>query len=203
MIKPAADKQRSQYDSTDDVLIRLLRAHPPEGAAALYDHYGRAVFSLALRIVGDRQIAEEITQDTFVRCWRSAERYNPQRGGLLVWLLGIAHNAAVDELRSRRGQSRRRETGLDALPEGIKHATIDTEQHAVMSAVRDALRELPAAQREAIELIYFGGLTRQEVAEQLKSPLGTIHSRIRLGMTQLRVQLAHLFDEENERVLHG
>lgn len=203
MVKPAVDDQQPHGDSADDALLRLLRARPPEGAAALYDQYGRAVFSLALRIVGDRQIAEEITQDTFVRCWRSAERYDPRRGSLLVWLLGIAHNGAVDELRSRRGQSRRRETALDSLPAGIEHAGIDTEQHAVMSAVRDALRALPAAQREAIELIYFGGLSRQEAAERLRSPLGTIHSRIRLGMAQLRAQLAHLFDDENERALNG
>src|SRR5689334_7768856 len=95
--------------ASDLDLVTLLRVQPADGIAALYDRYGRLVFSMALRVVQDRGAAEEITQDVFMRCWRNLDRYQPSQGSLASWLLSITHNRAIDELRSRRGKDSRRE----------------------------------------------------------------------------------------------
>ncbi len=108
--------------TNDGELAALLRTQPAVGIAALYDRYGRLVFSMALRIVRDRGAAEEITQDVFMRCWRNLDRYQPSQGSLVSWLLSIAHNRAIDELRSRRGKNVRREISDDEL---LPQAAID------------------------------------------------------------------------------
>jgi sigma-70-like protein len=106
-----ADSQDSTPNTalSDDALAELLREQPAAGVAALYDRYSRLVFSLALRIVQDHGAAEEITQDVFLRCWRSIERYQAQQGSLAAWLLAITHHRSIDELRSRRGKDLRRD----------------------------------------------------------------------------------------------
>jgi RNA polymerase sigma-70 factor (ECF subfamily) len=111
------------------------------------------------------------------------------------WLLSIAHNRAIDELRSRRGKNARREISDDEL---LPQAAIDPgfDEALLRDEVRHALQELPPAQREVIELVFWGSLTRREVAEQLQLPLGTVHTRLRLGMDKLREALRRLFIEE-------
>ena len=181
--------------TNDTDLVTLLRERPAAGIAALYDRYGRLVFSLALRIVGDRGAAEEITQDVFLRSWRSLDRYQPSQGSLVSWLLSIAHNRAIDELRSRRGKNARREISDEALqPQAAIDAGFDDA--LLRGEVQQALAELPAAQREVIELVFWGGLTRREIVDRLELPLGTVHTRLRLGMDKLRGTLRRLFDEE-------
>jgi len=181
--------------TNDGELAALLRTQPAVGIAALYARYGRLVFSMALRIVRDRGAAEEITQDVFMRCWRNLDRYQPSQGSLVSWLLSIAHNRAIDELRSRRGKNVRREISDDEL---LPQAAIDPgfDEALLRDEVRQALQELPQAQREVIELVFWGSLTRREVAEQLHLPLGTVHTRLRLGMDKLREALRRLFIEE-------
>ena len=173
----------------DSELLALLRGQPAAGVAALYDRYGRLVFSMALRIVQDRGAAEEIAQDVFVRCWRNIDRYQVHQGSLATWLLVIAHHRAVDELRSRRGKNVRREISDGAL---VAAAVQDSGFDAALlrGEIQDALELLPPAQRDVIELIFWGGLTRREVAERLQLPLGTVHTRLRLGMEKLRATLA-------------
>lgn len=181
--------------TNDAELATLLREQPAAGMALLYDRYGRLVFSMALRIVHDRGAAEEITQDVFMRCWRSLERYQPSQGSLVSWLLSITHNRAIDELRSRRGKDTRREVSDDALQ---PHSLIDPGYDEVLlrSEVRQALDVLPPAQREVVELVFWNSLTRREVAERLQLPLGTVHTRLRLGMDKLREALGGLFADE-------
>jgi RNA polymerase sigma-70 factor, ECF subfamily len=181
--------------TSDADLIALLRNQPSLGLAALYDRYGRLVFSVALRVVQDHGAAEEITQDVFLRCWRNAERYQPTQGSLVSWLLSIAHNRAIDELRSRRGKDQRREiSDLAILPQ----ATFDSgfDDALLRTEIQQALQTLPPAQRDVIELIFWGGLTRREVAERLQLPLGTVHTRLRLGMSKLRDLLERLIGGE-------
>lgn len=180
--------------ATDAELVALLRAQPAAGIAALYDRYGRLVFSIAMRIVNDYGAAEEITQDVFVRCWRTIDRYRVEQGTLASWLISIAHNRAIDELRSRRGKELRRpHAEAEELP-----AVAEPGFDAVLlrGDVQHALSELPTAQRQVIELIFWGGLTRREIADQLRLPLGTVHTRLRLGMDKLREALARLVDTE-------
>lgn len=177
-------------DALDDgQLMARLPQEPTAATAALYDRYGHAVFSVALRVIGDREIAEEITQDVFVACWRGAHSFNAERGSLLTWLLTIAHRRAIDELRSRRGTSRRRETTWEQAPQHAL-ATEHAIEHAVTQAeIRDALASLPTNQREAVELMFFGGFSRQEIADNLRTPLGTINTRLRLAMDKLRAAI--------------
>ena len=182
---------------TDDAaLLHLLHMEPEAGAAALYDRYGRVVFSVVLRIVGDRGAAEEVTQDVFVSSWRAAAQYRPERGSLLTWLLGIAHHRAIDELRSRRHQARKREDPWEELRMPAAQHDPALDLRLLQAEVRAALAELPGAQREVIELLFFGGLTRQEAANRLRAPLGTVHTRLRLGMAKLRHALAHLLNDD-------
>lgn len=185
---------RAPIPATDAELMALLREQPAAGIAALYDRYGRLVYGVALRVVQDHGAAEEITQDVFVRCWRTAERYRAEQGSLAAWLLAIAHNRAIDELRSRRGKELRRPRAAeDELP-----PVLDPGFDAALlrGDVRRALGALPEGQREVIELIFWGGLTRREIAERLRLPLGTVHTRLRLGMEKLREALARLVDAE-------
>jgi RNA polymerase sigma-70 factor, ECF subfamily len=149
---------------------------------------------VALRILQDHG-AEEVTQDVFVRCWSGINRYQPERMRLVSWLLTIAHHCAIDELRSRRGKSQRREISADHMhPLTANEPAIDDA--LLRGEIRVALAALPQPQREVIELIFWGGLTRREAAAQLSVPLGTVHTRLRLGMDKLRGLLGQLFGED-------
>lgn len=178
----------------DDLLLTQRVARGDEEALGhLYDRFGQAVYSLCLRIVRDSATAEELTQEVFVRLWRSAASFDAQRGRLSTWLLRIAHNLALNEIRRRQS---RPVTAPDADWEAESATLADTSaesdpaQLAALReramAVRAALAKLPEAQRVAIELAFFGGLSQAEVAAALGDPLGTVKSRIRVGLQRLR-----------------
>lgn len=156
--------------------------------AALYDATSRQVFGLALRILSDAADAEEVTLDVFSQAWRQSSRFDPARGDVVSWLLTLSHSRAIDRLRSRAG-ARKREEALDTVAESPA-AGDDPEKTSFLAqrarAVRRALAALSTEQREVIELAYFEGLTHVEIADLLRQPLGTVKSRIRLGMTKLR-----------------
>jgi RNA polymerase sigma-70 factor (ECF subfamily) len=179
----------------DGMLVSLLREQPAAGVAMLYDRYSRLVYSIALRIAQDHGAAEEITQDVFLRCWRNIERYHPLQGSLVSWLLAITHHRAIDELRSRRGKNLRREVS-DAAIHPLVAIETGFDEALLRGEVQEALHLLPPAQRDVIELIFWGGLTRREVADRLQLPLGTVHTRLRLGIEKLRAALEQTVAEE-------
>jgi RNA polymerase sigma-70 factor (ECF subfamily) len=154
------------------------------------------VFSFALRIVSERQLAEEILQEAFFRAWQQGGSFSAGRGSFITWLLSITHNLAIDEIRRRR---RRPQKADSEEPEQILDSVADTgagadvEGEVWLGALREtmgrALAELPPAQREALELAYFRGMTQREIAEALGEPLGTIKTRMRLGLQKLREAL--------------
>lgn len=202
MGKTTTDADADRHD--DLRLIELMIDQPTAAVAALYDRYGRLVFSVALRIVGDRGVAEEITQDVFVSCWRNAARYRPDQSSVVTWLLAIAHHRAIDELRSRRYKSQQRELTWEQAPPQALASDHEIDLSLIQSQVHAALADLPANQREVVELLYFGGLSRQEAAERLRTPLGTIHTRLRLAMSKLRAALLPGYAESQEtRVRDG
>ena len=176
----------------DETLVRLLVQQDVRALEALYQRYSRPVFSLALKILGDREVVEEVVQEVFLRLWTRASGYDAQRGKLLSWLLTIAHHRAIDELRRRRSQPE-----TDGFQEQL---AMSEEREADPSAslahveeraeVQQALAQLPQAQRKPIEMAYYGGMTQVEIALALSEPLGTIKTRMRLGMQKLRVLLA-------------
>lgn len=175
----------------DEELVALLLRRQEAALGAVYDRYGRLVYTVALRITGDRETAEEVVQDVFQNIWQAAGSFQPQLGSFSSWLLGITRHRAIDATRSKRERARTREQALDeTLPLGDDTSVErQVSQGLLRDTVREALRELPASQRQAIELAYYGDLTRAQIAERLGEPLGTIKTRLRLGLLKLREML--------------
>ena len=171
----------------DEELIARVRWREEPALGALYDRYSRLIYTIALRIVGDREMAEEVLQDVFQAVWQSAGSFQPN-GSFSAWLIGIARHRAIDATRSRRYRSRAREEVLDDERVTSTLGTTDGYADTLMlrSVVGAALAELPLAQRQAIELAYYGGLTHVEIAARLGEPVGTVKSRMRMGLTKLR-----------------
>jgi RNA polymerase sigma-70 factor (ECF subfamily) len=182
-------------DSTDEELVRRVRHGDTAALETLYSRYGRVVYSFAIRIVGDGQTAEEILQEAFVRTWRQAETFRTVRGNYASWLLSITHNLAIDELRKRQRRPQRVD-GVDISETlyGLVDESTNVEEAAEAGALRErvaiALATLPEAQRVAVELAYFNGMSQREIAAHLREPLGTIKTRLRLGMQKLKDALA-------------
>jgi len=182
---------------TDDQLISALRLGEGWAMTALYDRYARLVFSLSLRILNDRPTAEEAVQEVFVKVWKRARDYDAARGKFSSWLSGIAHNYAIDELRRRRirpSASDDEEEMADVVsdsPAPLDLALQSLEHRRIV----DALCVIPAEQRQPIEMAYFEGYTQQEISDRLREPLGTIKTRMRLGMQKLKSLLNESEDE--------
>jgi RNA polymerase sigma-70 factor, ECF subfamily len=170
-----------------ELLLLVARRHEP-ALGTLYDRYGRMVYAVALRITGDRQTADEVVQDVFQNVWQSAAGFQIGLGSVAVWMMGIARHRAIDATRSKREKRRSAERplveGWDVPDESNVEHLID--QRELRTTVRRALEELPLNQRQAIELAYYSGLTRTEIATQLGEPLGTVKTRLRLGLMKLR-----------------
>jgi RNA polymerase sigma-70 factor (ECF subfamily) len=180
-------------DEADVVLVARMASRDHASMAKLYDLHGRAVFSLALRIVRDQADAEDVTQDVFAQAWRQAERYDRARGAVGAWLLNMARSRAIDRLRTRRGAAVV-STDDATMPAG--HLASDApapdvivEYGARAARVREALDALPFLQRAALELAYFEGMSQSEIAARLEQPLGTVKTRMRLGLMKLREAL--------------
>jgi len=186
--------ERVEYASLrDDELMDRLERRDLGAFEALYDRYGDLVYSVALRVVGDTYVAEDVAQDVFLRVWRRPEQFDLNRGKFVTWLMSVTRNRSIDERRSR-GRRLRHEvlpSGYeeeDVLPSGNERddpalATVLSDERA---AVRQAMEVLPQEQKLAIQLAYFSGLTQQEIANKLGQPLGTVKTRIRLGMQKMR-----------------
>lgn len=194
------ETRRAAAEPSDLALFHALAKGDEAALAALYDRYGGLVYTLALRIVGDRHLAQEVVQDVFLRCWERAETYQPERGRVGAWLLGITRNRAIDLLRSRQHHARLREQDRLPPPGALEEPGQPdaSETIALRQAVGAALDALPARQRQAIALAYYGGLTQAEIAQALGEPLGTIKTRMRDGMERLRRLLRPLIEPERE-----
>ncbi len=194
----SGDMAPRRADWSDETLMSAIAAHDDIAFGILYDRYADLVYAAALRVVGDPQLAEDATQDVFVRIWRRPERFIADRGRFLGWVMSVTRNRAVDECRARRRRLRREGSSLEppaeaseANVESIFAANPEDPQrtaqlHEDQARVRVALVDLPEDQRRVLELAYFGGLTQQEIAAGLHEPLGTVKTRIRLGMQKLR-----------------
>jgi RNA polymerase sigma-70 factor (ECF subfamily) len=167
----------------EDVLARVARADEA-ALAELYDRFGRVAYGLAYRMLRDAALAEDAVQDAFLAVWRTAVSFDPNRGKASTWILTLAHRRAVDVVRR---EDRRRGQPLDDAPaasgEGADETAGVREQRR---SVQAALARLPAEQREALELAYYGGLSQSELAERLGVPLGTVKSRMFAALSKLR-----------------
>jgi RNA polymerase sigma-70 factor (ECF subfamily) len=169
---------------SDEALVLLAARSEESALAELYDRYGRTAYGLALRILRDKDLAEDAVQEAFLAVWRTASRFVPEKAKASTWILTLAHRRAVDIVR--REQRRRTET-LDNAPEpAVEGIDEDAFLRLQRERVQTTLRQLPDAQRESLELAYYGGLSQSELAERLGQPLGTIKSRMFTGLSRMR-----------------
>jgi len=177
-------------DNRERPLVERLVAGDEEALREVYRRHSPAVFGLAMRVLANETLAEDVTQDVFVRLWQQPQRFDPERGQLRAYLLAMAHSRAVERVRSEESLRRRHRTVAE---EPVVNTAPDPERIALDAdagaAIRKALAELPTLQRVPIELAYFEGLSYRQVATRLAEPEGTVKYRIRCGMQKLRAAL--------------
>ena len=177
----------------DQTLIRLIVQARSEALGELYDRYSRLVFSLALHSVGDPATAEEITQDVFLRVWQRARQYRADRGQVSTWLTSITRHRAIDQLRRRGSRPEQHSVVWAELSPGDEPSVNGPEHSAALAMerarVRTAIAQISEEQKQVLALAYFQGLSQSQIAGALGLPLGTVKTRIRLGMQKLREML--------------
>jgi RNA polymerase sigma-70 factor (ECF subfamily) len=201
---PGSGRSSRSDESLDDVeLVRRVRGGDASSLEILYARFAALIFTLALRILGDPELAREALQDTFLRCWDGGHTYDPTRGRVAWWLMGIARNRAIDLLRSRPHQARLRERawGGQRLEDVTEPDAADVI--ALRREIVNALGTLTPEQRRTIELAYYGGLTQTEIASELGQPLGTVKSRTRGALDRLRTALRPLMQTSGEAAPDG
>ena len=188
-------------ETTTPVAAALLPAVARGNVSAfeeLYDRYASTVYGLLLRILSNADDAQEVLQETFVKAWTSAKMFDAVRGSEVAWLMSIARSRGIDRLRSRKVRLEREDEAGREIS-FLEHTTgadpvVQSEERI---AVRSALAELPPPQRLALELAYFEGLSQSEIAARLGEPLGTVKTRMQLGMKKLRDRLPRFYAEGN------
>lgn len=180
---------------SDEMLLARVARGDASALEMLYDHHAATVLGICLKITGNRVLAEDLLQETFWRVWRSAPAFQPERGSFTSWLFRIARNLAIDAYRRQkiRPNTIMGASGDDPIFEQLADSAMDVPEQAQSNIdaqqVRKALTILPREQRQVIEMAYFQGMTRQEIAESTGEALGTIHTRARLGLRKLREEL--------------
>jgi RNA polymerase sigma-70 factor (ECF subfamily) len=183
------------YENLDDEELMARLSFRDLGAfRVLYKRYSSLVYSASLRVLRDPTLAEDIVQEIFLRIWRRPESYVSERGKFATWLTSVTRNRAVDEIRSRNRRYRHEtaspeEQQWDVPGDERDDPALTAELSDQRRLILAAMSGLPPEQKKVIELAYFGGLTQQEIAERLQQPLGTVKTRIRLGMQKLRAAL--------------
>jgi RNA polymerase sigma-70 factor (ECF subfamily) len=178
-------------------LVQRMAQGDEAALAALYDRYGTLLHSMALRIVGDPDDAEEVVEEAFWQAWRQAGRYHPERGGISTWLVMIVRSRALDRVRAER-------RFRDALPVSAAEPLHDLSRPSPLDAaaadersrrVAEVVATLPAEQRRTVEMAYYGGMSQSEIAAATGEPLGTVKTRARLALQKLRGALAGLQED--------
>jgi RNA polymerase sigma-70 factor, ECF subfamily len=178
----------------DEDLMHLVQRSDRRAFEVLYERHSGAAFSLAYRMVGRGNVAEDVVQEAFLSLWRSGARYERTRGSVRTWVLGIVHHRAIDQLRRSSVHDKRRasDEGLEERLESRERTDNEVARREEAATIRSAMDSLPAEQSHVIELAYFGGFTHTEIAEILGAPVGTVKGRMRLGLEKLRNSLRML-----------
>jgi RNA polymerase sigma-70 factor (ECF subfamily) len=171
---------------SDEELIASIQRKDVTALESLYDRHRVLMYSLALRVLGNPSDAEDVVQEVFMSVWRASGTYRPERSSFRSWLISIVHHRAIDRLRSRKSRPQ-----AIALEDGVElpdqsDVWREVSQKLTGEDVREALRQLPAEQRETIELAYFTGLTHTQIAGRMQVPLGTVKGRMRIGLHKLK-----------------
>jgi RNA polymerase sigma-70 factor (ECF subfamily) len=180
-----------EVGETDPELAARLKRRDPQALADLYDRYARLAYSLILRIVRDSGVAEDLTQETFLRVWNRAHAFDSERGALGAWLLAVARNRAIDYRRSAGGRAALNTHEMTETESPVLFANLERDLVSADEArrIREALSKLGPNQRAVIELAYFEGLSQTEMAEKMAQPLGTIKTWVRAALKNLRDEL--------------
>lgn len=175
----------------DSGLAERLRARDPKVMGEIYDRYGRLVYSLIHRIVHDTGVAEDLTQETFLRIWNRAQAFDVERGALAAWVVTVARNRAIDYLRSATGQAAARSLELADIEHPSRFRGFDEAALSLDRSrrLKEAFEKLTPNQKTVIELAYFEGLSQTEMAERMQQPLGTVKTWVRAALKTLREQL--------------
>jgi RNA polymerase sigma-70 factor (ECF subfamily) len=175
----------------DRILVSRMGDGEERALGELYDRHGGVAYAVAYRVLGLRAGAEEVVMEVLAQAWREASRFDPARGSVASWLVTMARSRALDAARS--SPRRTRPTPPASAPAAASHGEVAASERSLV--VREAVAQLTPAQREAIELAFYGGLTQSEIAERLQAPPGTVKARLRLGMQKLREALAPWLEE--------
>jgi RNA polymerase sigma-70 factor (ECF subfamily) len=181
----------SRPPDDDRGLIARIQGRDADALALLYDRYSARLMGLAQRILGDTGEAEEVLQEVFLWAWRSAAAFDPSRGTVLAWLLVATRSRSIDRLRTRRPAQRAGLRAVEEVPDAASGEDVEANSagREWEALCRSAISELPDEQRRALELAYFDGLTHQEISEKTATPLGTVKTRVRLGLMKLRERI--------------
>ena len=182
--------QPEPAQESDVLLLKAIAARDEAALAQLYDRYDRILFGLLMRILNNREEAEDVLQETFLQVWRKAADFDESRGRPFTWLVTLARSRGIDRLRTLASRERVAEAGAREVSEEISDAASDALKSEQRGLVSDALAKLPDEQKRPIMLAYFDGLTQSEIATRLGAPLGTVKTRMRTGMIRLRELLA-------------
>ncbi|MEO8227070.1 MAG: sigma-70 family RNA polymerase sigma factor [Gemmatimonadota bacterium] len=191
-------------ESADGDVVARAALGEERAVAQLYDRYAPVVYAVACRIVAEHADAEEVVAETFAQAWRDAPRFDPTRGSAAAWLVTIARSRALDAVRARTRRDRVAPAAVARGDDAPGMGRTDSDPADLVDLgerqkrVRDALEVLPPSQRQAIELAYYEGLSQSEIAERIREPLGTVKTRVRLGMLKLRDSLRPYFLEAAE-----
>jgi RNA polymerase sigma-70 factor (ECF subfamily) len=180
-----------QHHIEEKELVNLLKSRDRSALEYLYDHYSSALYGVIYRIVKKEEVAEEVLQDIFLKIWDKIGSYDPAKGRLFTWMLNIARNQAIDKTRSREISKGEKTKSLEKLVTTIDNREF-IEQHIEGIGVREMLKILPEDQRFVVEHLYFNGYSQSELAEESGIPLGTVKTRLRMAMQQLRNSLGKL-----------
>ncbi|MDF2187126.1 sigma-70 family RNA polymerase sigma factor [Paraflavitalea sp. CAU 1676] len=170
---------------SEQELVSLLKNRDNKAFGYLYDHYSGALYSIILAILNDTELANDVLQDVFVNIWKKIESYDPAKGRLFTWMLNIARNASIDTLRSKTYQNDRKNQSMDYQGNGTQVSLV-TQVNVDNIGFKKVLNQLKEEQRALIDLAYFKGYTHEEIAEMENIPLGTVKTRIRSALIQLR-----------------
>jgi RNA polymerase sigma-70 factor (ECF subfamily) len=191
---------RRATSSIDPALLASIVKGDQQAFSQLYDHSSTLLYTLAFRILGDREEADELLQDVYLEVWRKVARYDLGRGTPIAWLITLTRSRAIDRLRARAVRGQTATMPLDATVSSrvadLGPSPFETQaDQELRIAVGNAITSLPAAQQQAIELAYYDGLSHNEIAAKLNQPLGTVKTRIKLGMSKLRETLRRCWEQ--------
>ena len=177
-----------EHEYNDQELVRLIQNADLQAFSVFYDRYVNLIYSIAYNILGSQPLAEDVTQEVFLRIWRKIDSYDPAKAKISTWLSSITRNRAIDVARKNKYVNRQVSWADVSRNPGLTGDTPEarTELNLTRERVRAAMAQLPEEQRSALALAYFQGMTQKEIAEESGEPLGTIKTRVRLGMQKLR-----------------